>query len=133
MLTSGSLAIAAYTEAAKLSPLDPSPLSNLSAASFEAGNYAEGIKFADKALVLLEEKPEDDLKRQKLILRSAKAHVFLSDTAPAEDASNLLSPGPDRELLHGAVANLKAFQSHRLDSRSLKGQLLHLPRYRPQM
>ncbi|KAK7757406.1 hypothetical protein SLS62_000418 [Diatrype stigma] len=55
--------------------------------SYEAGKYAEGIEFADKALALLKEKPEDDQKRQKLMARSAKAHVFLSDTSRAEDTN----------------------------------------------
>ncbi|KAK7757410.1 hypothetical protein SLS62_000422 [Diatrype stigma] len=59
----------------------------------------------------------------RLSLRSHASFQYIQN--------NLLSPGQDRDLLQGAVANLKAFQSHGLDVRALRAQILHLPRYRP--
>ena len=64
-----------YNQAVEVAPNDPAPLSNLSAVYFEQGDYASVVTASDRALELL----DDDAKRQKLLLRKVKSHVYLRD------------------------------------------------------
>ncbi|EGF98561.1 uncharacterized protein MELLADRAFT_113407 [Melampsora larici-populina 98AG31] len=94
-------AIEAYKTAAALLPADPTPLSNLSAATFEAGDYEKSAQYSINALALLERDTDDDPRKQKLLTRLTKAKRYHS--------------GPDDSIVK---------ESHRT-------AILGLPRYRP--
>jgi tetratricopeptide (TPR) repeat protein len=68
-----NVAIIAYKAAAALAPEDPLPLSNLSAACFEAGLYAECIEAAEDALRLTN--IEQQILQQKLSIRLSYAFL----------------------------------------------------------
>ncbi|CAJ2505393.1 Uu.00g127870.m01.CDS01 [Anthostomella pinea] len=106
-----SQAIRAYTEASQLDPSDPSPLSNLSAACFEAGNYSECIAFAEKAVDCLSEAQGGDPRVQKLRLRMAKAYIHLSSIEPAAKVLSHVQPGGDKDMLQGALKSLADFSA----------------------
>ncbi|KAI0010631.1 hypothetical protein F4779DRAFT_577027 [Xylariaceae sp. FL0662B] len=127
-----SKAMEAYTEAARLAPSDPSPLSNLSAAKFEAGDYAGCINAAGKALDLLDSLPNDVL-RQRLLTRSARAYLIGSSLNRAEELLAKIDPGKGREELHDALRGSKEFEAHSPESALLRERLLKLPRLRPSM
>lgn len=71
----------AYFEALSLTPNDPAPLSNLSAVQFELGNYSGSEVYAEKALKLLEDEEDTNVKKQKLFVRLAKAKILTSKDA----------------------------------------------------
>lgn len=71
----------AYFEALSLTPNDPAPLSYLSAVQFELGNYAGSEVYAEKALKLLEDEEDTNVKKQKLFVRLAKAKILTSKDA----------------------------------------------------
>jgi tetratricopeptide (TPR) repeat protein len=76
-----------YKRASELSPNKRAPWSNLSAAYFELGDYAQAISACDKALGLLAPTDADsDAARQKLLTRKAKSCFFagLYEDATAE-------------------------------------------------
>ncbi|KAH0285944.1 hypothetical protein KCU62_g7193, partial [Aureobasidium sp. EXF-3399] len=73
----------AYFEALSLTPNDPAPLSNLSAVQFELGGYPGSIKYAEKALQLLNNEADSNPKKQKLFSRLARAQALqLQNAAP---------------------------------------------------
>ncbi|EGG07424.1 uncharacterized protein MELLADRAFT_85823 [Melampsora larici-populina 98AG31] len=74
-----SKAIVAYKLAATLVPSDPTPLSNLSAAAFETGDYAKSVQYSTEALALLEQDPDDDPRKHKLLTRLTKARRYHTD------------------------------------------------------
>lgn len=96
-----SKAIEAYKEAAALVPSDLTPLSNLSAATFEAGDYEKSVQYATEALTLLEKEVDDDPRKQKLLTRLTKAKRYHTD--------------PDESIA----------------KETLRKATLRLPRYRP--
>ncbi|EGG03340.1 uncharacterized protein MELLADRAFT_65695 [Melampsora larici-populina 98AG31] len=96
-------AIVAYKVAAALVPSDPTPLSNLSAATFELGDYEKSIQFSNQALALLEKEADTDPRKQKLIIRLSKARRYQSD--------------PDNSIA----------------KESLWNAIFRLPRYRPNL
>ncbi|EGG07380.1 uncharacterized protein MELLADRAFT_85814 [Melampsora larici-populina 98AG31] len=98
-----SNAIKAYKVAAALTPSDPAPLSNLSAVTFETGDYEKSVQFSTDALALLAEEPDDDPRKQKLLTRLTKAKRYQSE--------------PDDSI----------------PKQSLRDTTLYLPRYRPSL
>lgn len=88
MLT--STAIIAYKTAAILAPQDPLPLSNLSAAYFEAGLYTECIEAAENASQLTG--VEQQTLQQKLNVRIAYAFLQAQESSKV---AQLLSQIPD--------------------------------------
>jgi len=70
-------AVACYKRAAELAPSDAVPLSNLSAAYFELGQYTACRDTCQTALKLLNN--GNDVSAQKLHLRSLKASLLLKD------------------------------------------------------
>lgn len=97
------LAIEAYKRASTLAPSDPTPLSNLSAATFEAGDYEKSLKYSTEAMALLKDEADDDPRKQKLRVRLTKVERYLSE--------------PDEYISQA----------------SLQNAILQLPRYRPHM
>ncbi|KAH9907183.1 hypothetical protein F4778DRAFT_526088 [Xylariomycetidae sp. FL2044] len=97
-------AIKAYFESLKFAPNDHAPLGNLAAVQFELGNYSGSILYTDKALKLLGDEQDTDPRKQKLLLRLAKAYIFNRDLNQARIAVAKLVPGPERESLETSVA-----------------------------
>lgn len=87
-------AVACYKRAAELAPSDAIPLSNLSAAYFESGQYTLCLDTCHATLKLLDN--DNDLSAQKLHLRSLKARMLLKDIDHAQDS--LASLGPNDEV-----------------------------------
>ncbi|TRX89462.1 hypothetical protein FHL15_009631 [Xylaria flabelliformis] len=94
------IAITAYKEAAALDPSDPLPLSNLSAAYFEAGSYAESVEITQKALESprFAADPQSDTV-QKILVQSAKSRLHLAQVDEAKDGSGLARTPELREKL----------------------------------
>jgi Flp pilus assembly protein TadD len=75
MLTRSALLF--YKKASDLSPTEPAPWSNISAAYFELGDYVQAISACDTALALLASTDTDsDAAKQKLVTRKAKSCYF---------------------------------------------------------
>ncbi|KAI0850039.1 hypothetical protein F5Y00DRAFT_233431 [Daldinia vernicosa] len=120
-----------YQNAATLDPSNPSPLSNLSAVSFETGRYAECVDFAAKALGLLKAGPANDTLEQKLLVRQAKAYLHLSSPNNAEDISNRLEPGKEANDLRNLIKGSGGFGKLSSQRRLLREMVLQLPRLKP--
>lgn len=76
------VAMVAYKVAVAFLPSDLTPLSNLSAATFESGDYKKSLQFANEALALLKEETDDDPRKQKLLSRLNKPERYLSESKP---------------------------------------------------
>ncbi|KAI1780638.1 hypothetical protein F4818DRAFT_451060 [Hypoxylon cercidicola] len=126
-----SEAVKAYDKAAGLTPDDPAPVSNLSAANFEAGRYAECVDLTVKALGLLKPDPGTDVVRQRLLVRQAKACLHQSKLDEAEKLMVHIKSGKDLESLHGSLKGLREFDAISSQPRLLRELLLQLPRMRP--
>lgn len=128
------IAIKAYNTAVALAPSDPTPLSNLSAASFEAGDYAKCIEFGTKALDILEGEADDDTRKQKLFVRLAKAHLHLFQSDKAEPLlAKLTAAGPEPEALRDASKRMTLVRSEVTSKKVLQETLFQLPRYKPHL
>ncbi|KAI1388457.1 uncharacterized protein F4822DRAFT_429081 [Hypoxylon trugodes] len=128
-----SEAVKAYEAAAKLAPSDPSPLSNLSAVYFETGKYAECIKFAAKALSLNKTDAKTEKMREKLLVRQAKANLYLSNIPEAEKLLDQLGPDTDSSGLRDLLKGLKVSDAFSPHSTSLLEMLFQMPRLRPSL
>ncbi|KAI1499416.1 hypothetical protein F5X99DRAFT_389871 [Biscogniauxia marginata] len=127
-------AMKAYLEAVKLVPDDPAPLSNISAAKFEAGNYSECIKAAQQALSMLKDEPETQAIRQRLLVRSARAYLYLSQASEARELLRTAEASKDVEEVKDLLdAHQDPGWSNvtTLDSTLLLDKLFYLPRLRP--
>lgn len=114
-----------------MDPSDPYPLSNLSAAYFEAGSYADSAVAAWEAL----KKPAlaadtQTGTAQKLLVRSVKSWLHLSQTDQAEDLVDKILPGTERNDLLYALRDAKESLP---PASVLREKLLQLPRVRPSM
>ncbi|KAI1269157.1 hypothetical protein F5Y18DRAFT_178241 [Xylariaceae sp. FL1019] len=124
-------AIEVYKAAALLDASDPYPLSNLSAAYFEAGAYADSIEATRKAL----ENPEFPAdptsgKVQKLLVRSVKAQLHLSHLHEAKVIIEKILPGKDLDGLLSALEDAENAPANSAAS-DVREKLLQLPRLRP--
>lgn len=90
-------AVARYKRAAELAPSEALPLSNLSAAYFELGQYTACRDTCQTALKLLNN--GDNLSAQKMHLRSLKASLLLKDIDHARDSLANLDPNEERYKL----------------------------------
>ncbi|KAK7711434.1 hypothetical protein SLS64_005458 [Diaporthe eres] len=128
------VAIKAYKVAAALAPLDPAPLSNLSAAFFEAGDYESCVHFGTKALTLLEVEAGDDSRKGKLLARLAKAELHRCMPDDAKSLLRRLAPGQETKALQDAAERMATACAGSTSSKeSLRETLLQLPRYRPHL
>lgn len=130
--------IEAYKEAASLAPEDPSPLSNMSAVSFETGRYTDAVDVIKKALELSESEPDDQTKKQKLYARLIKSLLFTN----SEEAEKLLSnlsdkfsaEGVSKKVLQVNFAEMNDLHTSVEDVSRLRSQLFdRLSRYKPYM
>jgi tetratricopeptide (TPR) repeat protein len=90
-------AVACYKHAAELATSDAAPLSNLSAAYFELGQYTACRDTCQAALKLLND--GNDPLAQKLHLRSLKASLLLKDIDHARDSLASLELNEERHRL----------------------------------
>jgi len=90
-------AVACYKRAAELAPSDAVPLSNLSAAYSELGQYMVCQDTCQAALKLLSN--GNDLSAQKLHLRSLKASLLAKDIDHAQDSLASLNSNEERNKL----------------------------------
>jgi tetratricopeptide (TPR) repeat protein len=95
-------AVDCYKRAAELAPSDAVPLSNLSAAYFELGQYTACRHTCQTALELLSN--GDDLSSQKLHMRSLKASLLLKDIDHARDSLANLNPNHERQKLEKCLS-----------------------------
>lgn len=114
-----------------MDPSDPYPLSNLSAAYFEAGSYADSAEAAREAL----DKPAlaADIQAgtaQKLLVRSVKSRLHLSRADQAEELLDKILPGKE---LDGLLYALRDVKGPHPQACLLREKLLQLPRVRPSM
>ncbi|THY50605.1 hypothetical protein D6C99_04740 [Aureobasidium pullulans] len=100
----------AYFEALSLTPNDPAPLSNLSAVQFELGNYSGSEVYAEKALKLLEDEEDTNVKKQKLFVRLAKAKILTSKDA-ALVATKVESSVEKDKILKSMAMNIASKKS----------------------
>ncbi|KAI2467676.1 hypothetical protein F4781DRAFT_423198 [Annulohypoxylon bovei var. microspora] len=127
-----SQAIKAYKVAATLAPSDRSPLSNLSAANFEVGKYAQCIHFSTKALELLKaDDPDADIAKQKLLVRQAKAYLHLSLLDDVEKLLGQLDPSKETDSLRNSFQAAKDLNIPSPQRALLREAVLQLPRSRP--
>lgn len=115
-----------------MDPSDPLPLSNLSAAYFEAGSYADSVEAAQKAL----EKPRfaadtQSSTTQKLLVRSAKSRLHLAQVDEAGELVDKILPGKELDGLVYALRDARGPGLARAPE--LREKLLRLPRVRPSM
>jgi tetratricopeptide (TPR) repeat protein len=121
----------AYAEAARLAPKSALPLSNLSAVSFEMGNYTDAILFIQSALSLLDTEPHPGIE-QKLYLRLAKAYLQSKKLNEARSAISNIKSEQDRRPLEQNLQAMVVLNALVLDDKALWGQVIErLARYRP--
>lgn len=108
-------AVKKYQEAVKLSPDDPTPLGNLSAAYFEVGKYTQCITRAEKALELLQ----------------VTRDLELSQTSEDETASSDKITKFEQRIAKAKVHSDKGTKDEQKYLRNLVLNLL--PKYRPLM
>ncbi|EGG03113.1 uncharacterized protein MELLADRAFT_65872 [Melampsora larici-populina 98AG31] len=116
-------AIEAYKVASALLPSDPTPLSNLSAATFEAGDYETSIQYSTKALALLEQEADDDPRKQKLLTRLSKAKRYHCEP------DDLIA----KETLRKTLLRLPRYRPHLTEEKSYypSGHDIPEPQYGP--
>ncbi|KAK4501165.1 hypothetical protein PRZ48_006971 [Zasmidium cellare] len=123
-------AIPLYQESAELAPSDPAPLSNLSAAYFELGNYEASVIASDQALALL----EDQAKKQKVAARKLKSLVYSLNYQSATESLDAVQAGDEKEKINQAVQNAIKSQASVQDWVQLRIRLVNeLPRCKPQI
>ena len=119
-------ALKCYRKANELTPDDPAPLSNISSALFELGDYADCITIIDETLPLL----SDVAKRNKLLLRKAKSHVYLNEL---ETAHAIFSNAVDAGEMTKCVAGQIAGRGRDEDLWRMHKKMLDLPRFKPML
>ena len=118
-------------QASDLDNQSPLPLSNLSAAYFEAGNYAASIDAATRSLVLCQN--EDEALKKKLELRLIQAYIYAREPQRAIELASLRRNEDDEfaQLEEAASLNNRSDES---ELESLRQKLTHLlPMFKPQM
>lgn len=110
--------------------MDPTPLSNLSAAYYELGNYPASLTASDQALALL----EDEAKRQKVAARKSKSLVYSLNYQAAFEALSSVPNDNGKADTVKAVQNAIDSQASVEDWVELRTRLVNeLPRCKPQM
>ncbi|KAK8115740.1 hypothetical protein PG984_012242 [Apiospora sp. TS-2023a] len=127
-------AIKAYTEAWELHKSNYLPLSNLSAAYFETGQYRESVEFANNALQILAETPDSEPPKQKLLVRMTKSLLYLRDLETVKPIMERIEGKDERASLWLSFQRMHAIREP--DHASVQEWRLifrKLPKYKPQM
>jgi len=127
-------AIGCYQRAAELAPDQTAPLSNLSAALLEVGDYAACDEACSAGLAQLGHAPERENARQKLYLRQAKARLYSLQIDEVAAVVGALTSGEERT---NSERTIQAYQASRAVLPDVKAVhvkiILDLPRYKPMM
>lgn len=127
-------AVELYRKAAELAPEDYKPLSNLSSALFEQGDYLASDKASISALSLLQDRSQDASVKQKIYARQARARLAMARLCEAEEAVDQLDDGPDKTKLKHYLKTQDASLADVSDPVELHTRLiLNLPRYKSMM
>lgn len=113
-----------------MAPEDPSPHSNLSAAHYEMGLYAQCIEDIDTALGL--DKNKSSALEQKLVPRLVKSYLQVNDPKAAVDALNRVSESGDKAVMEFVCRRL-ANSSLPKEHKYRRDRLQQLPRYLPSL
>jgi hypothetical protein len=122
-------AISLYQKSADAASDDPAPLSNLSAAYFEYGDYNASITASDRSLALT----KDEGKRQKLYARKAKSLVHLLQYDTALETVDMLQDGAEKtkflEIIQKSLSSRSVEGAD--DTLTIQKKLIsELPRYK---
>lgn len=123
-----------FKEAARISPKDAVPLSNLSAVEFELGNYVGCSLFSQKALHLLEgqEAESNEPMQQKIRLRLAKAYLHSLKLDDAASVVTKIDPSDARSAIELSLSQTQLSRKQFPDKNALRSLILdRVPRYRP--
>jgi tetratricopeptide (TPR) repeat protein len=123
-----------YKRASELSPKETAPWSNISAAYFELGDYAQAISACDTALALLAPTNNDsDVAKQKLLTRKAKSCYFAGlyeDVGAVVDTAS--SSAVEIGTLSTGVQSYLSAVKHVEDLMKARHEIVvNLPRYKP--
>ena len=120
-------------QASDLDNKSPLPLSNLSAAYFEAGNYTGSIDAASRSLAFCQD--EDEALKKKLELRLIQAYIYAHKAEHAiELAFSRRNEDDEFAQLEAAARGVLNNRSVDLETKSLRQKLTHLlPMFKPQM
>lgn len=122
-------AVACHKHAAELAPSEAAPLSNLSAAYFELGQYTTCRETCQAALKLLNN--GDNLSAQKLHSRSLKASLLLKDIDHARNSLASLDVNEERYRLEKCLGLIEDNRHGGLD---VEMKIISdLPRIKPQL
>ncbi|KAK6066355.1 tetratricopeptide [Seiridium cupressi] len=120
----------AYTEAARLAPKDPRPVSNVSAVKFEMGNYIGAAIFSEKALKLLQNDSDPALE-QKIRVRLAESYLYARKPAQAKTAVSEITAENDRRQLEHSISAIEASDREQPDIKKLRIAVIEkLPRFK---
>ena len=121
-----------YRRAAELAPSEAAPLSDISAAYYELGDYGACYTTAASALELRSYGTEPA--RQKLYLRQVRSSIYDRKLDQARKVVGQLSPGKDRTALEECIWAYKRSMNLMPDSKAAHTKIvLELPRYKPQV
>jgi tetratricopeptide (TPR) repeat protein len=131
MLTRAALLF--YKRASELSPTETAPFSNLSAAYFELGDYAQAILACDTALALAPTDTDSDAAKQKILTRKAKSCFFAglyADVGAETDPTSSMSAEIET-LSKGVRSYLSAAKHVEAPLKARHEVVLNLPRFKP--
>ncbi|KAG6008119.1 hypothetical protein E4U21_005001 [Claviceps maximensis] len=114
----------AYKKASLLAPNDPSPISNLSAVSYETGDYEGAIGYVRQALLLPSPEQHEHVDKDKLYHRMAKCFLHLRDLTSAKDAISSIRNADLRKKLTATVESVDALRDEVSDESVLRKQIL---------
>ncbi|CAK3981044.1 hypothetical protein B0A55_09923 [Lecanosticta acicola] len=123
-------ALPLYEQADELAPDDPAPLSNVSVAHFELGDYKSAVTACDRAL----EHQKDEAKRQKILLRRATSQIHALELVHAGATIEQLADVKAKTDLMKCLASQSESRRRVQDTKAVhKMIIMDLPRFKPQM
>ncbi|KAG5930341.1 hypothetical protein E4U42_001856 [Claviceps africana] len=105
-------------------PDDPSSFSNLSAVSYEIGDYGGAIAYIRQALLLSSSESHENGDGDKLYSRMAKCFLYLRDLTSAKDAISSIKNDDMCNQLTTSVELMDAFCDKAADESVLRKQIL---------
>lgn len=120
------------SEASDLVPEDPTPLSNLSAAYFEAGQYMKSYQYALEALKYLKQ-PSEKLS-QRLYARIAKCNILMQQWSLARKTLSQSAETDETRELGKIIEHGNCVWKERSDkARSMEELIRDIPGYKAVM
>lgn len=126
-------AIALFQEAADCDPTDPSLLSNISAAHYEAGQYGEAVRFVEQALELLADDDEAEPQRQKLYGRAFRSLMCSWSLEEAEMYANKVADEKQRASHLTELDSIRPFALSPEKKKATQVKVIGVPRYKTRL